>query len=380
MTMPRRSAAGLLAALALSLFFVPAPSRIERAAAGDAKVAETLFKSGKQALGKGDCPGAVTYFTKALEESPDLIEAAWWKGSAQEKSGDKGAALASYREYLALYDGKFSSGATVSKEEQRLKGLAEKSVDSMAAGEKDYKKLEDAYVAALFQFAKDNFVRDPGISLKATEQLLLVRPDHAEAQKLHDKLGGAGGAAGESEQKGPPKATGPFGDVKEWKNYVGDKLFKNDGISYSGDLMFVDAKGGMGASPPNFVDYGKDFAIEGEFRVPIVYDRGWMTGLGFGAKNGNYMSTLVTVGRVALVRWQGEQHNEVATFDMAPLDTKTWHHVGAAVRGPAIEVWFDGKKVITWQEPSGSDFPGDVVVMQQTCKTDWRLFRAGKFE
>src|SRR5688500_9765785 len=172
MTMPRRSALGLTAALALSLLLVQAPIGLDRAEAGDAKIAETLFKSGKQSLGKGNCPEAINFFNKALEETPELIEALWWRGSALEKSGDRPGALASYREFLAAFEEKSAAGATMSKEETRLKGLAEKSVDTLGAGEKEFKKLEDSFVASLLSFAKDNFVRDPGVSMKAVKAVL----------------------------------------------------------------------------------------------------------------------------------------------------------------------------------------------------------------
>src|SRR5204862_40197 len=130
---------------------------------------------------------------KAQDETPELIEAIWWRASAQERSGDKPAALASYREYLVACEHKIADAAVISKEEQRLKALAEKSVDALAVGDKEFKKLEDGYVASLLAFAKDNFVRDPSMSLKAVQAVLEVRPDCDEALKLKDKLAGGGG-------------------------------------------------------------------------------------------------------------------------------------------------------------------------------------------
>src|SRR5205085_12593530 len=110
--------------------------------------------------------------------------------SAQEKSGDRPAALASYREYLARYEERNGAGATMSTEETRLKALAEKSADALAVAEKEFKKLEDGFAASLLAFAKDNFVRDPALSLRAVQTLLSVRPDDEEALKLNEKLGG----------------------------------------------------------------------------------------------------------------------------------------------------------------------------------------------
>jgi len=382
--MPRRIAAALFASAALGLCVFAVPRAFETdAVAGDAKVADSLFKSGKQALSKSDFEGAISFFKKALEESPELIEACWWRASAQEKSGDKGAALASYREYLKLCEEKFAGGgAGMSKEEQRLKGLAEKSVDALAAGEKEFRKLEDAYVAALLAFAKDNFVRDPGVSLKAVDALLAVRPDHEDARKLKEKLGGApaAGADGKPPAKGPAGATGPFAEVKEWKDFFAMKSFKAKDVTFSGDFMVVDAKGGIGVNPGDFVDLGKSFAYEMEFRVAEVYDRNWICGLGFGWKDGDFVSALASPARVVLAKWQGGQAHDLAKLETSSLDAAAWHRLGVVVRKSAVEVWFDGKKALSWTEPMGQDFPGDLAISQQTCRTEWRLLRAGKLE
>ena len=206
--MSKRFVAVLVVALGIGAVAVPC-ALDGRAVAGDAMVADTLFKSGKQAFTKGDFDGAATYFVKAFEENSELIEAAWWKASALEKAGKKAEALASYRDFIVLFDSKTAAGAKISKEEQRLRGLTDKSVESLAAGEKEFKKLEDAYVATLLTFAKDNFVRDPGMSGKAVNAVLAVQPEHAEALKLNDKLSGTATPAGDAPE-GPSAAVGPF--------------------------------------------------------------------------------------------------------------------------------------------------------------------------
>ena len=347
---------------------------VEDAAAGDPKVADTLFKSGKQAMTKGDAAGAISYFTKALEENADLIEACWWRASAQEKAGDKAAALASYREYLSLFDGK----PVASKEEQRLKALAEKNISALAAGEKEFRKLEDTYVAALLTFAKDSFVRDPGISLKAVQAILAVRPDHEEALKLNEKLGGdsATGSAG-----GPGPPTGPFKDVKTWTDLIADKTFKANGVEFPESLMVVDEAGGTAITPAGFIDTGNSYAFENEFRFTTFHDPKWVAGLGFGFKNSKMVAAIVLPGRVVLTRYlPNGQHEDLAEYTITPMTANVWHRLGLIVKGPAVEVWFDGKKAMTWREPSGADFGGEMVVVQEKCRTEWRLFHVGKVD
>ena len=382
--MHRRLAAGLLvAALLAAGLAVSHGGFVGDAAAGDAKVADSLFKSGKQALGKGDTEGAISFFKKAQEENPDLIEACWWRASAQDKAGDKAAALSSYREYATLFDGK----AVTSKEEQRLKGLADKSIAQLAAGEAEFKKLEDGYVAALLTFAKDNFVRDPGVSRKAVEALLAVRPDHEDAKKLLEKLGGGPAAP---EEKGAPKsaagpATGPFAKVKEWRDLIAEKAIQSetDGlISYEGDLMVVDTKGGKKVTPRTAIDMGASFAHEMEFHVLQTYERGWFTALVFADKGDDesFLTAFVGTSRVVVLQTLGGSQSEVAAFDMPQLDVEKWHRFGVVVKGPQADVWLDGKKVLTWRDPAGGDLDGGICVFQQRCKTERRLFRAGRVD
>jgi tetratricopeptide (TPR) repeat protein len=373
--MSYRSAAGLAAALALLAAGVVTAVPIDRAEAGDVKVADTLFKSGKQALAKGDCPGAVTYFDKALAENADLIEAIWWRASAQEKAGDRPAALGSYREYLARFEEKSGTGAATSKEEARLKALAEKSADTLAVAEKEFKKLEDGFVASLLTIAKDNFVRDPALSLRAVQTVLSLRPDDEEALKLNEKLGGSAPAP-------IPKAVSTpaaFNAVKEWTDFIALRtLSASDTISYGGETMTVDTKGGTKVTD-KAVDLGTAFALDTDFRVLETYERGWLTGLVFAGSEGHFYSAFVLAGRVALLHAQSQEvREEVAKYDMNVLDTAAWHRLGVMVKGADVEVWLDRKKVISWHDASAAGFAGEVGIYQQRCKTERRVLRAGK--
>lgn len=354
-------------------------------AAADAKVAETLFKSGKQAYSKGDYAGAITFMQKALEEDTTMIEAWWWCAAAQEKLGDKGAALTNYREFLVSVAVK----PAPTKEELRLKGLAEKSVESLAAGEKEFKKLEDGFVGDLMQFAKDNFVRDPGVALKALAHVLAVRPDHSEALKLREKLGG-GAADGSSDansgtaaDKGSAgTASGPFRDVKSWTNFIEAQTIKSSVITYDGRVMIVETKGGSLIRNDSPLDFGTSYAYEMDFRVMTTFERGWLTGLAFAYdQDAKFWSAHVMAGRVELAYMRSPSaHDIVGEFDMPPLEMESWHRFGIIVNGPAVDLWLDGKKIISARHPDGKDLAGEIGIFHQRCRTERRVYRAGKVD
>jgi hypothetical protein len=371
--MSRVRVAAVLVAVALAwVAVVPGPG--QATLAGDAKVADTLFKSGRAAYQKGDFAGAATLFRKALEEAPDLIEACWWCASSQEKAGDKASALASYREFVSLFDAKVTSGVAPSKEEQRLKGLADKSVDALSTADREIRKIEDAYVASMLSFAKDNFVRDPGMSAKAAEAILAVRPDHEEAKKLREKL------LGESGVKPAFDPKNPFAGVSKWVDAIAEPAFKSNFITYPSGLMVVDVQGGRAFPPTASIDRTNPYCVEFELRCADPYNRsGWTVGLGVSWRDNNFESVMVRPGRVIL------QHNladgsctDLMQHDIPQFDAAGWHRVGIVVRGQSMEVWYGGKSVMSWKAEAA--LGGGVCICIQGCRAEWRLFRLGNLE
>jgi hypothetical protein len=376
----RVHSAAMLVAVAIAVAPFPVASRF--AVAGDAKVADTLFRSGKQAYGKSDWAGAAVFFQKALDETPELIEACWWKASSQEKAGSLGVALASYREFLALYDAKARAGAPT-KEEQRLRALADKSVETLSAGEREAKKLETAYVAALLAFARDNFVRDPGVSLRAVDRALAVQPANDEAQRLREKL--SGGPAAASDESIPSAATGPFRDVKEWKDLIADHEFQvdeklKDLFQYVGGMLVVDMTTGGRVKPHSFFDLGSSYAVEMECRVKSTYAAYWFVGFNFARKEKRCPAACITNARVFLGDESVDPPTILARFDTKSLADDRWHRLGVIVKRDLVDLWFDGKKVASWQEPSNAELAGELSLRQQSCRVDWRLFRIGKVD
>ncbi len=111
-------AVGVCAGALVALRLPPAVHAAEDA------VARSLLDSGKAALGKRRYDDAVRFFRKALDDSSELIEAAYWEAQAHEKCKRTSQALAAYRRYVALFREKKALDE-VSKGETSLAGKAQ---------------------------------------------------------------------------------------------------------------------------------------------------------------------------------------------------------------------------------------------------------------
>ncbi|MHC5036211.1 MAG: tetratricopeptide repeat protein [Planctomycetota bacterium] len=374
-----RRAAGFLGLICLlGLFPLSLPDPV---LGGDPEVAEILFKTGKTALARRQFEVAVSKFQKALSEDPALIQAAYWLGVAWEKKGEKGEALKAFRDYLMRFEEK-RKGKEPSTEEIRFRALAEKRVEALAAGEREFQKLEETFIDALMKFARDHFLRDPAASLKALRLLLTLQPDHKPAERLFKKLGGKlePPETGEVPLQ-PPPGTGPFADVKSWKDLIALKTFGKSGDwEYQEGRMVVDLKGGKIAWPTAFVGGGEAFAFEIEVRILEVYERGWLVGPVFGAKQGEFVSAFFQKTQVVLHEALKSGRSDLGQHTMPPIQRNAWHRIGVLVRGPRIEVWFDGKKVIEYKASTRQDFRGQIGFFHQRCKAEYRVLRLGEIK
>src|SRR5690349_19435584 len=232
----------LLAALALvaaASLAGPPPAR-----AGDPSVARTLLESGKKALAARKVDEAVAHFRKALAEDANLVEAAYWIGAARDKDKDDAGALAAYREFLSLLEKR----GNPSSDEGKLKALADKRVDALAAAEKEFQKLEDKYVEDLLAFARAKYPKEPAVAALALEGVPASR------------------------------------SVKEWRDLLRERAISSDAITFPGEVMAFDAKDGTKVTSKHPIDEGGNLVYEMEFRVTDVHDPGWLAGLSFSEK------------------------------------------------------------------------------------------------
>ncbi len=354
----------LLGAAALPFAAAPAP-------AGDAAVARTLLETGKKAVHGRKYEEGVAILRKALQEDPDLSEAAYWIAVARERDKDDAGALAGYREFLGILDRRGSPTA----EEQRLRALAEKRLDALAAGEKELKKVEDRYVDDLLAFARDRLAKDPAAALRALDRVFEVRPAYPAAASLHEKI------TGKPYGGGDPGAPGPFARVAAWTDMIRERTILDDrNISYAGELMVVDIKGGSRLGPDRPVDVGTAFAYETEFRVTETYETGWCAGISFAENGDEWVSAFLRGAQLIVSRASKREpgHTDLANRAVPATDRDTWHRLGVVVRGSSWELWYDGKKVAEDRVQYRPDLGGEIGIWQQGCRAERRILRAGR--
>ena len=179
-------------------------------------------------------------------------------------------------------------------------------------------------------------------------------------------------------------AVGPFKAVKRWKDLLADRTFKSDLVAYGADGMVMDTRDGKLSTAGEFLDFGPNFAYESEFKILEDYGRGWFHGLTWGvnAEHSQFTAVIAREGVITVTQKAATAQNltDVADFDMPPMTRDAWHRLGVVVRGPVVEIWFDGKSVLNWTDPSGVAFKGDTGTYHQRCKSVRRVFRLGKLD
>lgn len=375
-----RRCVSAIAAVAVIVAAAAADPFSAPASAGDRQIAESLVKSGKQSLQKGDAAAAATFFRRATEEDAEYTEAWWWWAHAAEKGEDKAAALGGYRAFLEKVSAKAAAGSA-SKEELRLRGLAEKSIASLAAGERELARAEDALVAALLAFAKENFLRDPGMSRRALRHVFTVAPNHEEARKLAAKLG-----MDEAQEKPGVPAAGeipaPLREIKEWTDLIATRGLSSKGYtSFEGSFMRCDFPDGSLVTPGRSIDVGSDFGFEVEFNITKTYPGDWNIGLAVGfRKSSPAFIPLVTPSRVVVFRpnLATGAKEDVAQREVENVETGKWHRLSVMLRKEKLTVWLDGVEMI--QHEHTEPIVGEIGFYQQMCMSDVRLLRVGRFK
>jgi tetratricopeptide (TPR) repeat protein len=362
----------LLSCLALGgLFLACVP------ALADAEAAKEFLRLGKSALKKKKFDEAVTRFEKALGEDPGLIEAQYWIAVAFDKNGDKNRAIQAFRDFLARYGEKKAKG-TASRGETRLEGLGRKRLNGLAIWEGKFEKIEKTFISDLIKFAREYSKKDTASAVKALKVLLKICPNHGDAQAFLRRLGGAGEEESDESEDGPEIAA-PFRKVHSWKDLLGLKIFKaKDKWTFEGKTLVGDLQDGMIFLPNTVIMSGSAFAVEIEARQLAEYHRGWLIGFIFGHRKGEFLSAFYQKTQLVLRHELASGGTDLDKVAVPPVDPKAWHRLGAIVRGNAIEIWFDGKKVLSSTHPTRMDLNGEIGLFQQRCKAQYRVIRSGK--
>jgi len=378
----RATVVALALAAGVLLGGVATLARAPDASAQEDAVARALFDSGKQALGKRRYEEAVRFFQKTLEESGDLIEAAYWEAQSYEKLKRSSAALAAYRRFTAIYREKTALG-DVSKGETALVAKAEKRIEKLAAGERALLTLQKAFVAKLLTFAVANEADDPAVAREALEHVLAIDPEHPDARRRWSDLGGGDDENGEAAPtpKAPP---GPFVRLKKgpWHDLIARKSLGTKVAVYDGETMLIDTKGGKILRPTERIKTGERYVVDIDFRVVKEHVRTWLVGIVVGWEGAEFYSAFTQRGQVVLNRGDAEQGplEDIDSHPMKALEPARWHRLSVRVEGRAMVVWFDGDVVCRTEVEDPEALQGEIGIFQQRCKVEYRLVKSAELE
>lgn len=364
----RPAIAPLLAPLLALALLLGAPAV---PAAGDSVVAGALLAQARKAMGSRKYEDAVALFHKAWTEDPNLVEAVYWKAQALEKMKDAPAALAAYRDFLALVEKKKAAGGT-NAEEEKLRAQAAKRVESLAVSETEFRNLEAKYVAEMLTAMRGFVAKNASAgALEAAGRVLEVAPTNAEALAVKKKL-----AVPE------PKDAGPFAGVLEWTDVLGEKLFPaSESVVYGNGTVALDVKSSGKLRPRPGVNFTSDFGYDAEFRVADPYSKDWNVGIVFGDTSDGYFSLNLKSGGLSLLF--GSPRAAPATLGdviLPGIDAAAWHSLGVVSRGNVVQAWLDGKKQLEATITQRSDATGEIGVQLTACRAEWRRVRAGRIQ
>jgi len=346
-------------------------------ALADAEAAKEFLKLGKAAVRKKKFSDAISRFEKALEEDPSLIEAQYWIAVALDRDGDKNGAIQAFRDFLARYGEKKAKGLA-SRGETKLERLGRKRLNVLAIWEAKFEKIEKTFISDLIKFARKYSATDSASAVKALKVLLEICPGHADAQAFLQRLGGAGPEEPVESEAGPEIAA-PFRKAHSWKDLLGLKIFRaKEKWTFEGKTLVGDLQDGMVFLPNTVIMSGSAYAVEIEARQLTEYHRGWLIGFIFGNRKGEFLSAFFQKTQLVLHQELASGGTDLDKVAIPPIDPKAWHRLGAIVRGNSIEVWFDGKHILSGTHPTRSDLNGEIGLFQQRCKAQYRVIRSGK--
>jgi tetratricopeptide (TPR) repeat protein len=360
--------------LAALLALVGSPSA-PRSDAGDANLAKFLLDAGKKALEKKQYDDALVKLQRAVAEDATLAEAHYWIGVVQEKKNDVKAAVAAYRAFRDAC-GQLDGAGTLSAAATTLLKKAAARLSTLAAAETELAKLNADFADRAIAYGKTNFLRDPQLAERAAQAILVVQPDHDEARKLLERLGGTAPPAK------PQDAL--YRGVKEWRDFIKTSfLGRNADWTYEDALLTIDRKGGHFTWPHVAFTSPKSFVFEIEARIMEEYPTKWCLGLAFDEGVRHQNCTAVHYSKSEVILWtleDGNRASDLAKVTIEPLEPETWHRLLVSISGNRVQAYFDGKQVIEHELSEREDLVGGVGLFHQDCRSEIRVLRLGTRE
>jgi tetratricopeptide (TPR) repeat protein len=366
-----------------------------RARAGDPEMAKFLLKGAKADIAKKEYAAAYTKLLRVEQEDPSLLEAAYWVGFVFERRDDPKAALAAYRRFLAGVAAR-PKVATPPKDEAGLAKKAQERVDAIAVGEVERRKLDDQFIDALLVFARANVVKDPLTAAQAIQQILCLRPDHAEARKLQARLGAAGPTPAAADPSKTPPAAGASSApasaragasdikaVKTWKDILSDGTFapEEDWETRADGVLVVQHRGGHLRTPKQKLETLTTFAMETECRITEAYETHHSLGFAFAFEKINDVRKFYVLhleGESLILSFQdGDASGDAFRVELPAAESDAWRRFGVIVRGLHIDIFLDGKKVGEHDDARRKSLVGEPAILVVDCRGEIRTLRLG---
>ena len=338
------------------------------AIAKDKDLAKFLLEGGKKAVGKRDYDEGVKRLKKALAEDEALIEAHYWIGFARDKQKDMASAVAGYRAFRDAC----AKRSNLPKSLASLLRKAKSRLKVLAAGETELEKLNQRFAKEASALAEKSFLRDPELARRAAQAAIALAPGHKGALKILTKMG-----VGVSNE---PSGEGPTKDVLKWKDFLGDSMFgTNPGWSYSNHMLKIDKRQGQFITPSRAFESPEAYVYEIEAKFLEFRDDPGV-GICFGVVGPTWVTCHMNPGEVVLWKTNAETRSQenLVRHPHDPLKLDTWYRLAVAVKGPMVEVFWNGKKIFERKVSNKKHLAGDVGTFCQHCVCQIRVLRFGE--
>lgn len=337
------------------------------AGAGDGELAKFLLQAGKDALAKGDPADALTKLEKAREEDATLVEVGYWIGAALEAKGELGAAVESYRAYLAALTA--ADAAALSKDVAALQKKAQARVDALDAARREIERAHDGFATQMLELAGRVAATDPNLAERAVRLVLAVNPEHQGARDMLANLAASGGtaAATSAALRGFPEL---------WDIVASHGLGMNDGWTYGeGQIEIRMGKGSLSRTPGGY-NSGPSYGMEAEIALDSVPqpDRTSVVGLSFGWGADDGYTLLLVNSQLELGTIGKRGKMQLAKAPVPPWQAGKRRTLAVRVEGRRVTGYVDGRSLLQKEFDAGTPLGGDVgVVLENVHLTLHRL-------
>jgi tetratricopeptide (TPR) repeat protein len=345
--------------------------------ASDSELAKLLIKQGRAALDKGQATDAVTKLRRATTEDADQVDGWYWLGQALEKQRDSAEAIAAYRSCQeAITRLRAKSSATA--DDSAIAAKASARLDALAAGESEFRRLEEKYVGGLLVVAKENSVKDEATAKRAVALALAVAPSEPQALALAKFLRMEAAAPGEKPAAGASADPAKPAAFSKWVDLIATKGF--DSVEdLGGSIAHESLDGGeINWAEPN-PEITDSFCVEFEYRVlSVPPGKRVHAGFAFSRSGRRFLAVLGRPTEVLLAKTDDDAHEDIASTTVPALKQGDWRKITLTCSAQRrLTIAADGKRLFEHDLPSDFEPTGRMGIWTQNGKVEYRVVRVG---